>query len=295
MAAVSGSQIMTLAEKLSFFLHRNQKELKTIWRIERGGYKGYLAGTAHFFPYRFQKSLQRLIRKAKIVLFEGPLDEPSMKRVVERGSEGEGALILYEGLDPQTITQIKKCPGIYSDRSNPLPLFFPLGSKESDPLYAHFQKFRPWLAFLNLWSQYLKGKGWKYSVDLEAWEIAARMGKEIHFLETIDEQVKALEGVPFERFVAFLKKVPRWPEYTKAHGQSYLRGALEEIMYGTSEFPTRCPSIIENRDPRFYERMKPYLEKAETVAFVGTAHIPGLKKMFLRDGYTVDQEAETGP
>jgi len=64
-------------------------------------------------------------------------------------------------------------------------------------------------------------------------------------------------------------------------------------MPGTSEFPTRCPSIIENRDPIFYERMKPYLEKAETVAFVGTAHIPGLEKMFLGDGYKVDQVAET--
>jgi hypothetical protein len=39
--------------------------------------------------------------------------------------------------------------------------------------------------------------------------------------------------------------------------------------------------------------MKPYLEKAETVAFVGTAHIPGLEKMFLGDGYKVDQVAET--
>ena len=292
MAAVSGSQIMTLAEKLSSFLHRNQKELKTIWRIERGGYKGYLAGTAHFFPYRFQKSLQRLIREAKIVLFEGPLDQQSMNQVVERGSEGEGSVTLYERLDPQTITQVKKCPGIYSDGSNPLPLFFPLGSKESDPLYAHFQKFRPWLAFLNLWSQYLKGKGWKYSVDLEAWGIAAQMGKEIHYLETIEEQVKALEGVPFERFVNFLKKIHRWDEYTKAHVQSYLKGDLEEMMSGTSEFPTRCPAIIENRDPVFYDRLRPHLEKAETVAFIGTAHIPGLKKLFLNDGYKVNQLLE---
>ena len=294
MAAVSGSQIMKLGRKLSSFFYKNSRELKTIWKIERDGRKGYLAGTAHFSPYRFQKSLQRLIRQAKIALFEGPLDDQSMKRVVELGSAGEGSVALYERLDSPTITQIRKCTGMISSGSNPLPLFFPLGGKESDPLYAHFQKFQPWLAFLNLWSQFLKEKGWKYSVDLEAWEIAARMGKEIHFLETIDEQVKALEGVPFERFVAFLKKVPRWPEYTKAYVQSYLRGALEEIMAGTSEFPTRCPSIIENRDPIFYERMKPYLEKAETVAFIGTVHIPGLKKMFLQDGYKVDQVAEIG-
>lgn len=284
---------MTWAQKLYPFFHRNERELKTVWKIEGDGRRGYIAGTAHFSPFRYRRSLQRLIRKARIVLFEGPLDEQSMKRVVELGSTGEGSVALYERLDSQTITRIKKCTGIVASGSNPLLLFFPLGAKDSDPLYSHFQKFQPWLAFLNLWSQYLKEKGWKYSVDLEAWEIAGRMGKEIHFLETIDEQVKALEGVPFERFVAFLKKVHLWDEYTQGHVQSYQRGGLEEIMSGTSEFPTRCPSIIENRDPIFYERMKPYLEKAETVAFVGTAHIPGLKKMFLRDGYKVDQVAET--
>jgi hypothetical protein len=216
-----------------------------------------------------------------------------MKRVVELGSAGEGAIALYERLDAQTITQIKKYTGMASCTSNPLPLLFPLSTKESDPLYVHFQKFRPWLAFLNLWTQYLKERGWKYSVDLEAFKITGHMGKEIHFLETIDEQVQALEGVPFERFVAFLKKVHLWDEHTKRQVQAYQRGGLEEIMSGTSEFPTRCPSIIENRDPIFYERMKPYLDKAQTVAFVGTAHIPGLKKMFLRDGYRFDQETET--
>jgi len=284
---------MTWGQHRFSFIHKKERELKTIWKIEKDGRRGYMAGTAHFSPFRYRRSLQRLMRKVQIVLFEGPLDGQSMKRVVELGSAGEGSIALYERLDSRTITQIKKCTGMTSSGSNPLPLFFPLSAKESDPLYVHFQKFRPWLAFLNLWTQHLKERGWKYSVDLEAFEIAGRMRKEIHSLETIDEQVEALEGVPFERFVTFLKKIDLWDEHTKRHVQSYQNGGLEEIMSGTSEFPTRCPSIIENRDPRFYERMKPYLEKAETVAFIGTAHIPGLKKLFLRDGYKVDPVAET--
>jgi uncharacterized protein YbaP (TraB family) len=284
---------MRWGERLISFIHKNERELKTIWKVERDGRRGYITGTAHFSPFRYRRSLQSLIRKVQIVLFEGPLDEQSMKRVVEMGSAGEGSIALYESLDAQTITQIKKYTGMTSSTSNPLPLLFPVSTKESDPLYVHFQKFRPWLAFLNLWTQYLQERGWKYSVDLEAFQIAGQMGKEIHFLETIDEQVRALEGVPFERFVAFLKKVHLWDEHTKRQVQVYQNGGLEEIMSGTSEFPTRCPSIIENRDPRFYERMKPYLEKAETVAFIGTAHILGLKKLFLRDGYQVDQVGET--
>jgi len=284
---------MRWGEKLISFIHKNERELKTIWKVERDGRRGYITGTAHFSPFRYRRSLQSLIRKVQIVLFEGPLDEQSMKRVVELGSAGNGSIALYESLDAQTISQIKKYTGMTSSASNPLPFLFPWRTKESDPLYIHFQKFRPWLAFLNLWTQYLRERGWKYSVDLEAFKIAGQMGREIHFLETIDEQVQALEGIPFDRFVAFLKKVHLWDEQTKKQVQVYQKGGLEEIMSGTRDFPTRCPSIIENRDPRFYERMKPYLEKAETVAFVGTAHIPGLRKMFLNDGYRVDQEAET--
>ena len=286
---------MSGVQKLFSFLHKNERELKTIWKVEKDGHRGYLTGTAHFSPFRYHRSLEGLIRKVQVVLFEGPLDEPSMKRVVEMGSAGEGSVALYESLDAPTITQIKKSTGMTSDASNPLPLLFSLSTKESDPLYLHFKKFRPWLAFLNLWTQYLQERGWKYSVDLEAFQIAGQLGKEIHFLETIDEQVQALEGIPFERFVAFLKKVHLWDEHTKRQVQVYQKGGLEEIMSWTSDFPTRCPAIIENRDPLFYERMKPYMEKAETVAFVGTAHLPGLKRMFLRDGYKVDPEAQTEP
>ncbi len=65
MAAVFGSQIMTWAQKLYPFFHRNERELKTVWKIEGDGRRGYMAGTAHFSPFRFQRSLQRLIHKAR--------------------------------------------------------------------------------------------------------------------------------------------------------------------------------------------------------------------------------------
>ena len=54
---------------------------------------------------------------------------------------------------------------------------------------------KPWLAFFTLWSDYLKRLGWKYSVDLEGYQIAREMGKKIIFLETIDEQIQVLQSI----------------------------------------------------------------------------------------------------
>jgi hypothetical protein len=282
-------QIIKLRETLHSIFFPKEKELRTIWKVEKDGKMGFLAGTAHFFPYRLRKSLKSYIQDARIVLFEGPLDKKSMNEVIEKGSKEEGATALYEALDPQTIKKIKKCMGQFPHESGSLPLILPLTLKVQDPLYFHFQSLRPWMAFFEIWSHFLKERGWKYSVDLEALEIATQLKKEIFFLESIEEQIAALEGIPFERFVNFFKKIDLWEEFAKAHVQLYLRGELEAIMGATKEFPSRCPSIVEKRDAVMFERMKPFFEKGEVVAFIGTPHILGIKKMFLEEGYESDQ------
>ena len=58
----------------------------------------------------------------------------------------------------------------------------------------------------------------------------------------------------------------------------------------TGEFPTRCDSIIANRDPIFFKRMKSFFDEGKTAAFVGVAHLPGISKLFLNEGYRVSQE-----
>jgi len=58
-----------------------------IWKLEKDGKVSFLAGTAHFFPFSFKKSLTIYIRGVNTVLLEGPLDENSMSRVLDSGLE----------------------------------------------------------------------------------------------------------------------------------------------------------------------------------------------------------------
>jgi hypothetical protein len=299
---------MKLVDRTKFFILPGEKPLKTVWEVEKNGRKNYLVGTAHFFPYHFRISLRRILGRSKRALFEGPLDPQSMAQVVAHGSQGEGSLEVYHALDSQTLLGIREkadtlfgnpqvvrgIPGkalsLFGD-SQTLLQFLPQG-KPADPVRSHFQRFRPWLAFFAIWTSYLKTKGWTGSVDLEAFELSKKLGKEIHFLETIEEQIQVLEQIPTERMIRFLKKVHRWDDYSESYVRVFLRGSLADWMSGTGDFPSRCSPVIDERDRVFYCRMKPFIEKGGSAVFLGAPHLHGVNRMLEADGYRLEQMQE---
>ena len=296
-------------DRMKYFFFPGEKRLKTVWELEKNGKKNYLVGTAHFFPYHFRISLGKILRRSKRALFEGPLDPESMAKVVDHGSRGDGSLEIYHALDSRTLREIReRAENLFGDPaqlqgtrgkggslfgdSQTLLQFLPKGEKPADPVRAHFQRLRPWLAFFTIWTSYLKAKGWTGSVDLEAFEIAKKLGKHIHFLETIEEQIQVLEQIPVERMVRFLQKVDRWDEYSESYVRVYLRGSLTDWMSGTSDFPSRCPPVIDQRDRIFYRRMKPFMEEGQSAVFLGAPHLYGVNQMLEEDGCRLKQLEE---
>jgi len=262
-----------------------------IWEIEKDERKSFLVGTAHFFPQSFRKSLTSLIQHASTVLFEGPLDESNLDVVRQHGLEGGKNTLLLEALDHNVTDAINReladRPGDTGDSFMSSIDF--LKSRNRGMLQNEIEGLRPWMAFFKLWSQFLMKRGWKYSVDLEALAVARELGKEIVFLETIEEQLEALDGIPFERIVDYLNNFRSWERFSQHHRKQYLKGSLDGLLNITIEFPTRCPSIIGHRDPVFFERMKPYVDAGEAAVFVGTTHVRGLTKMLEEDGFNVSQ------
>jgi len=264
-----------------------EKKLKMVWRIEKEGKISFLVGTAHFSPYRFRKSLTQLIQSVEDVLFEGPLDPESMAKVAQHGRQIGEAPSLYEALEPAVVKEMNRH---LNDQLIPhrsaesyLQLFTP---SNSDFLETHIRGVRPWMAFFTLWSSYLN---WQYSIDMEAFHIAQKLGKKIYFLETIEEQIAALDGIPFERIVEYVNRFEHWKSYKEQFLRDLLEGNLEKLMSRTNKFPTRCESILGRRDERFFERMKGFFERGGAIAFFGLSHIPTIKKMFNHEGYEVTQ------
>jgi hypothetical protein len=275
-----------------FFQKSKEREFRMVWQVSAGGKVGYLAGTAHFFPYSFKKSLAELIEGVGTVLLEGPLDESNMNLVREYGFEAQNSPSVFESLvDPDTIASINR----EFEAGTPVPdnSFLAYAQLLRPPkqtlLTPEITGLKPWLAFFKVWTHFLRKRGWTYSVDMEAYETAKQLGKEVRFLETIEEQVRAMEGIPLERILHFLKKMDTWEQYAKRHSKYYLAGDYDSIVGIVTEYPTRCESIIDRRDPVLFERMRPYMEKGDAIAFVGTTHIAGIRKMLEESGYRVSK------
>jgi uncharacterized protein YbaP (TraB family) len=271
------------------FLWWKKKRLKTVWRVDKDGHTSFLVGTAHFSPYSFKRALIKLIQSVDIILFEGPLDQESMAKVVQYGQQqGEDTRSIYEALDPVVVKEINRQLGARSSlpttAGSYLNILYPTSS---DFLEVHTRGVRPWMAFFIIWSAFLN---WKHSMDVEAFNIAQKLGKKIQYLETIEDQLAALDGVPFERIVNYLNHIEHWKAHKEAFMKAFLEGNIQQFYTMTGEFPTRCDSILTQRNPIFFKRMKTFFEEGKTAAFVGVAHIPGIRDMFLNEGYLVTQE-----
>jgi uncharacterized protein YbaP (TraB family) len=266
-----------------------EKPLRMLWRLEREGRTSSLVGAAHFFRYGFKRRFATEMRNAKAVLFEGPLDAESMKRVAEYGLDGRNTPSVVDAITPETASQINRrlAQLIVNQASTGLALVRPV---QQNFLETNVRGSRPWMAFFTIWSAYVRTKGWTHSVDMEAYQVAARLGKHIHFLETIDEQLRALDRIPFEGIVHYLNQFDQWDHYTDRFVKLYIQGNMRDMLTYALRFPTRCESIIDDRDPLLFERMKPFVEDGGALAFVGTSHVAGIAKLFEAEGYTVRQE-----
>lgn len=259
-----------------------------VWEVGKGERVSYLAGTVHFSRYSYRKPLTSLISRTHVTLFEGPLDEASQARIARYGMEGPGEASLVRALDARTAKTINRyfAQSLTFSRTSVDSI---LGSHGAAPFLDQYVDARPWMTFFQVWSAYLKTQGWNYSEDMEALGIANKLGRRVEFLESIEEQLDALDAVPFERFVRFMGEFDHWGRYTRRFVRHLRRGTLDALLPTTSHFPTRCDAIISRRDPVFFERAKPFFEAGPTVAFLGISHPPGVIARLRDDGFAVRQ------
>ena len=152
-------------------------------------------------------------------------------------------------------------------------------------LEEELRKLKPWAAFFGIWTRWRAREGWEHKMDLDAVAIARRLGKEVRYLETIDEQIAALEAVPVERFLRFMTE--SWLQYNASYERHYLAGDLEALAAGAQGFPTYCEPVIGQRDAVLAERMRGELETGEACVVIGVAHCRGVLSQLKEEGYAI--------
>lgn len=270
--------------------HRKEKEktLRMVWEIQRQRKTSFLVGTAHFFPYSFRTSLRNLMERVHSVFLEGPLDDQSMKKATLAGAcEGDCAEII-NSMDQVSLTKVIE---IFLPKGS-APLQFLGVAATTSPrelLISQFKQMKPWLMFFTIYKGFLDRKGWKHSVDLEAYQLAKELHKGINFLETMEEQIEALENMSVDQISDFLNRIDNWDEYIADFTKWYLDGELQSISSNPYKFPTRSTYIIQRRDSILCDRMVPLLERGNVAIFVGIPHVLGITRLLLSKGFSVGQ------
>ncbi|MEN2985060.1 MAG: TraB/GumN family protein [Thermodesulfovibrionaceae bacterium] len=262
-----------------------------IWEVRIKDKRSYLVGASHIFSRSFKDFFKTIISSVQTVIFEGPLDKQSLQKVVNIGSQNTSSN-LYEIISPDTLKLLtQQFVKFSSCKIN--PVIKEHAERQIKEYYISeieriLKNYRHWMAFFSIWYLFLELLDWKNSIDLEIFNIAKENEKDIFHLETIEEQIEAMEGIPVERILRFFEKANFWEIYAKTYEKLYLEGQWNKLITHTAEFPSRCESIVDKRDPILFERMIPYLEKGDSLIVVGIIHTEGIIKRLLKEGWSVN-------
>jgi uncharacterized protein YbaP (TraB family) len=266
-----------------------ERELAMAWVLEKEGKCSHLIGSAHFFPYKFRRALKRLAREARFMILEGPLELVDLREVARKGMVGEEEG-LSQFLDEATLARLAK---VMEHEGGPMGELIPGGLGFRPGKYGKLKLvldgMRPWMAFFTLWVSHLERLGWFYHMDRDAFQIGSKMGCQVLHLESLEEQLGALEQIPRERILSFLKAVGQWRNYSRSYVRLYLQGDLKELLALSTGFPSRCKPVIDDRDRVLYQRMLPHLRLGGAVVMVGAPHTRAILEWLKGEGYKVRQ------
>ena len=260
-----------------------------LWRVEKSGAApSHLFGTVHLADKRVTALLE-VVRKqldaAQSFTMEIALDPPNIAALAAR-------MVYTDGRD---------LPGVAGEE-----LF-----RKVVPLMAGYgvppellRLFKPWAVMLML---AMPPQQPEDVLDVMLYRVASQQGKRLHYLETVDDQVAAFEGMSEADQVALLKhavEIQRdLPAMTGKLLEAYLQRDLGLIWQinetSVKDRPELKPlnevfarRLLFERNTRMVERMQPQLRAGNAFVAVGALHLYGEKgilSLLQRDGYRVSR------
>lgn len=140
-------------------------------------------------------------------------------------------------------------------------------------------------------------------LDLKLHQMASSQGKKLYGLETIEEQIATFDEVPMTEQVALLEhslaNQEEMSEVMEKTIDTYLSRDLAAMEALNERYMGEMPAdlatmfthrLINFRNARMYERMKPLIASGGAFVAVGALHLPGesgLIKQLRQDGISV--------
>ena len=260
-------------------------EKGVLWRIEGAAHQpSYLLGTIHSDDPRVTQVPARIMQAFQAAdSFSGEvkMDMPSLMQASQATLFTDGQS-LDQLIDPSLYRQTVKLLAAYG-----MPEFL-------------VQQMKPWAAAASL---SLPRPQSGIFLDMVLYNQAAAAGKRVYGLETIEEQVGAMETMSQELQIAMLRDAvdqhSQVEEIIEQLINAYLRRDLQALESISNEAMQKgddrvaemfSSEVVDRRNYRMLERMQPRLREGNAFIAVGALHLPGesgLLNQLRHKGYRV--------
>ena len=274
--------ISVFAEQQTAVLHPQG----LLWKIQKDDRAdSYLFGTMHISDSRVIKLLsvlQQALKETDVFAMEVVLNDAA-QTAISKASIFAHDELLQDYIDDLQLSRINSIMYQY------------YGVNPDD-----VNKMKPWAVMVTLSSPPPQSN--KNVLDLEIRNLAQEFSHKVVGLETIEEQIDALSGMPMSDQLWLLNKsvndfetsITLWETMIENYLQRDLQALMKEqeaLMDDTSQIDDRfMEKLVDQRNSKMAERLIALMQKSSVFAAIGALHLPGEKgvlHLLERAGYQV--------
>ncbi|UCF02092.1 MAG: TraB/GumN family protein [Deltaproteobacteria bacterium] len=270
---------------------QGKTEKNFLWSVERGKSTMYLLGSIHLLPTELialDEAIEAGYSDSKIIAFETNIDglsDPAFEAKVTSLGLLPAGQTLEQHVSKQTYALLQQKVG------------------ELGLQVEIFNQFKPWLCALTLTSMELQRLGFNpnYGIDRFFFDRAKQDGKDIRFLETIDDQLGLFTEMNGQEEDSFLAKVLQdlgtmrvkvidminaW----KSGDSNKLASMVKMEFEG---YPEVYAKMLVERNQKWVKQIEDLSKQnGHTLVVVGAAHLVGddsILELLKRKGFEVEQ------
>lgn len=264
-------------------------EKSLLWKISKPGTSGYsyLFGTIHVIceqDYFWTPQMQACFDSSQAVCFEMNLDDPGLM------TEAAMKLMDFSG---KTLRDY-----LHSDSDYQLLRSFIHDSLKQDLSYA--ESLKPIGLYFLYTTLAIQSpcKGETRSYEMSLLQEAKSKGKTIEGLESLDDQLIAIESIPTDTIFATLVRAAKGMRDGNTETQSMIGAykkqdiaALQKMLAQSGQIGNDAEmlrNLVDKRNQKWLAPMRRQMSEQVTFFAVGAGHLPGLISLLRREGYRLE-------
>ena len=237
----------------------------TLWKITGDDIKdSYLFGTVHIYPkedFKLSTAAKNAFAESELVVMELDMDDPMMAFSMLTMVRMEDDKSLDDFLNAEDIKLLKK-----SLESSLMP-------------YEMVKSWKPIMLTSLLMGSVVDGPTTSFEEVFVA--MASKQGKEIEGLETVEQQMKVMDGSSYEEQLKDILELLREPETSKEEYEGLIKlyrkqdiTSMYELTVQEMEQEAR-KTMLDDRNKTWIPQIKEKSAEESTFYAVGAGHLAG--------------------